>query len=67
MEAVLIAGFARQQHFTINEASTQAAALLLDWETLSLASKYFSVSVEEWARCVKTVGPVIAGTMKLVR
>ena len=49
MEAVLIAGFARQQHFTINEASTQAAALLLDWETLSLASTYFSVSVEEWA------------------
>ena len=49
MEAVLIAGFIRQQHLTINEASTQAADLLLDCANLSLASKYFPVSVEEKA------------------
>ena len=45
-----VAGFIRQQHLTINnEASTQAADLLLDCATLSLASKYFPVSVEEKA------------------
>ena len=67
MEAVLIAGFVRQQHFTINKASTHAAALLLDCGTLPPASKYFSVWFEEWAWCVKIVGPVIAATMKLVK